>query len=70
MSNYISAFSTGNTKNMIPYYSFPLTIVDQHDIRNNAISVIKNIKQFKKYFNNLYKILKFFIDIKKQKLLK
>ena len=70
MHNYINAFSKGETKNIIPYYSFPITIVDQYDIKNNAILVIKNIKQFKDYFSNLYKVLKNFYRYKKTKITK
>jgi len=70
MHNYINAFSKGETKNIIPYYSFPITIVDQYDIKNNAILVIKNIKQFKDYFSNLYTILKKFYRYKKTKITK
>ena len=70
MHQYIDAFSKGESKNITSYYSFPLTIIDQNDVKNNVISVIKNKKQFYKYFNNLYLVLKLIYNYKKTKITK
>ena len=70
MHQYIDAFSKGESKNITSYYSFPLTIIDQNNVKNNVISVIKNKKQFYKYFNNLYVVLKLLYNYKKTKITK
>jgi len=70
LHQYIDAFSKGESKNISSYYSFPLTIIDQSDVKNNVISVIKNKKQFYKYFNNVYTALKLIYNYKKTKITK
>jgi hypothetical protein len=70
MYTYIKDFSKGDVKYIVPYYDFPLTIVDQTRIENNVISSIKNKKQFKNYFNKLYKVLKIIYGYKKSKVIK
>ena len=70
LRQYIDAFSKGKSEDISSYYSFPLTIIDQNDVKNNVISVIKNKKQFYKYFNNLYAVLKLIHNYKKTKITK
>jgi len=70
IKRYIKAFSTKNTLKIIPYYTFPLIIIDKSILNNNSCLIIKNKKELKKYFDQLFKILKYVYKYKKTKILK
>lgn len=57
MKLYIIAFSSKNVSKIVPFYSYPLTILDKNPIYKDPRVIINNQKQLKNYFGNLYKIL-------------
>jgi hypothetical protein len=57
MKRYIIAFSSKNVSKIVPFYSYPLTILDKNPYNKDPHIIINNQKQLKNYFGNLYKIL-------------
>jgi hypothetical protein len=70
MKEYIKAFSSKNVSKIIPFYSFPLTILDKNAYNKNPHLIIKNKTELKKYFGDLYKILNALFRYKKTKIKK
>ena len=57
IKKYITAFSSKNLSKIALFYSYPITILDKKPYSKDPQIIIKNHKQFKNYFGNLYKIL-------------
>lgn len=57
MKRYIVAFSSKNVSKIIPFYRYPLTILDKNAYNKDPHIIINNHRQLKNYFGNLYKIL-------------
>ena len=57
INKYIADFGRGNISKTATYYSYPITILDKKPYNKEPQIILKNYKQFKNYFGNLYKIL-------------
>jgi len=66
IKKYIISFSSKKSGNISKYYNLPLVIFDKNNKKN--VLIIKTKKDFKNYFDNLFKVLLLFHGYKKTKI--
>mgnify|MGYP001386172747 FL=1 len=69
IKKYIISFSSKKSGNISKYYDLPLVIFDKRDNKKNVL-IIKTKKDFKNYFDNLFKALLLLYGYQKTKIKK